>query len=319
MPAQYIVAGVAFSRIPSGLTRLWPTVGGSTKRFVRIGAWAILLATIFAQFWAVVTLTSFLGNTATPGAFGVPLAMKLEAADRARSLFAETAASEILVAGEGESPRLDGFPAEWDVLLRDLPHRFVDVQRSALFPAETAVVVLDGRYLAPPWTGDLYQQAASTIQEIPLRPGEGSFYVLGLDGDARPQPVESLDPPLLLANWVNLLGHDPLQRLDPATGIWQVHWRTGDNPDPAQYQFFNHLLDENDARIGQVDEAAYAPWQWNSGDTIISRFLIPWPETAGSPLTMRVGMYRFPSLENVPLLDEAGNPTMDAATFSVDN
>ena len=319
MPAQYIAAGVAFSRIPSGITHLWPTIGGSAKRFVHTGAWAILVATIIAQLWAVVTLTSFLGNTATPGAFGVPLGLKLEAADLARSLLAETAAAEILVAGEGESPRLDAFPAEWDVLLRDVPHRFVDVNRSALFPAEAAVVLLDGREMTPPWTGDLYQQAAATTQEIRLRPGEGSLYVLTLDRDARPQPSEPIDPPHLLANWVNLLGSDQMQRLDPATGIWQVHWRTGDYPDPAQYQFFNHLLDENDVRIGQVDEAAFAPWQWTSGDTIISRFLIPWPETADPPLTMRVGMYRFPSLENVPLIDEAGNPTMDAATFSIDN
>jgi hypothetical protein len=234
-------------------------------------------------------------------------------------MLAETAATEILVAGEGESPRLDAFPAEWDVLLRDVPHRFVDVGHSALFPAEPAVVLLDGRNKTPAWTGDLYQQTASTTQEIPLRPGEGSFYVLTLERDARPQPSERLDPPHLLANWVHLLGSDQMARLDPDTGLWQVHWRTGDNPDPAQYHFFNHLLDENDVRIGQGDEAAFAPWQWSAGDTIISRFLIPLPKTAASPLTMRVGMYHFPSLESVPLLDEAGNPYVDAATFSIDN
>ncbi|UCC51192.1 MAG: hypothetical protein JSV68_19095, partial [Anaerolineaceae bacterium] len=72
-------------------------------------------------------------------------------------------------------------------------------------------------------------------------------------------------------------------------------------------------------RLWQVDEPAFAPWQWTAGDTLISRFIIPWPETADSPLTMRVGMYRFPSLENVPLLDVAGNPYVDAAEFSIDN
>ena len=261
MPAQYIAAGVAFSHIPSGLNRLYPGIGDNGRRFIRIGVWAIFLAAIFAQLLAVVTLTEFLSKTATPGAFGVPLAMKLEAADKARLLFTETAASEILVAGEGESPRIDAFPAEWDVLLHDVPHRFVDSGHSALFPAEAAVLLLDGRDISPPWTGDLYQQAATTTQEIPLRPGEGVYYVMALEKDARPQPAESLDPPLLLANWVNLLGSDPLQRLDPETGVWQVHWRTGDNPDPAQYQFFNHLTDENGALIGQVDDAAFTPSQ----------------------------------------------------------
>ena len=261
----------------------------------------------------------FLGRTATPGAFGVPLAMKLEAADQARILFTQTNASEILVAGPGESPRLDAYPAEWDVLLRYLPHRFVNVERSALFPAAASVVLLDDRSGAPIGTGDLYKEAASSIHEIPLRPDEGSFTVLTLDGRAKPQPDVPVDPPYLLANWVNLLGHDQLQRLDDQRGIWQIHWRTGDNPDPTQYQFFNHLLDANGQRLWQVDEAAFTPWQWTPGDTVVSRFLIPWPETAVPPLTMRVGMYRYPSLENVPLLDEAGNPYLDAATFSIDN
>jgi hypothetical protein len=193
------------------------------------------------------------------------------------------------------------------------------VRSSALFPAEAAVVLLDGRDTTQPWTGDLYQQAASSTQEIPLRPGEGSFYVLSLNSDAGPLPAEPLDPTLLLANWVKLIGSDQLQRLDPETGLWQLHWQTGDNPDPAQYQFFNHLLDKNAARIGKSDDAAYTPGLGYSGDTIVSRFLIPWPETAAPPHTMRVGMYRYPSLENVPLIDEAGNPYLDAATFPIDN
>ncbi len=319
LPAQYIAAAVAFARIPAGLRNLWPGLSRRGQQVVTWGAWAIFLLTLIFQFWSVAALTNFLGHVATPGAFGVPLAMKLQTAERARALIIESGSAEILVAGEGESPRLDAFPAVWNVLLRDTPHRFVDVRRAALFPAQPAVVILDGRDTNQPWTGDLYQEAASQREEITLRPGEGSFYVLGLDQEARPQPDHPLDEPLLLANWVNLLGRDKLRMSDPATGIWQIHWRTGDNPDPAQYQFFNHLVDNNRMRVSQVDKPAFAPWQWSAGDTLISRFLIPWPESASTPLGMRVGMYRFPSLENVPLLDEAGNPYVDAVYFPIDN
>lgn len=319
LPAQYITAGVAFSRIPQGLTFLWPGASKGTVRAICLASWILLVATIVAQLWASVSLISFLGRTATPGAFGVPLSMKLEAANTARTLFTQTNASEILVAGPGELPRLDAFPAEWDVLLRDTPHRFVNSDRSALFPAQAAVVLLDEREGTPAGTGELYREAASSSHEIPLRPGEGSFTVLALDGQAKPAPDVPVDLPYLLANWVNLVGHDKLRRLNDDFAEWQIHWRTGDNPDPAQYHFFNHLLDSNGQRLWQVDEPAFAPWQWTAGDTLISRFIIPWPETADSPLTMRVGMYRFPSLENVPLLDVAGNPYVDAAEFSIDN
>ncbi len=317
-PAQYIAAGVAIGRIPD-LTRNGVKAGPTAVRWTQAIAWLLLIATAFMQLWAMVTLFSFLGRSATPGAFGVPLSMKLEAAAAARSSLSANEASEILVAGSGESVRLDAFPAEWDVLLRDTPHRFVDVDRSALFPAQAAVVLLDGRERSPTWTGDLYQDAAISETEIPLRPGEGSYFVLTLPEKANPRPDNQREPPDLLANWVNLLGHDQLQRFDEETGLWQIHWRTGDNPDEANYHFFNHLMDQNSQRIGQVDAAAFAPWQWADGDTLISRFLIPWPQTADPPGSMRVGMYRFPSLENVPLLDVAGNPYVDAATFLLDN
>lgn len=318
LPAPYIAAGVAVGQSLSLPKKIGPRSNRWIVPACQIGIWTLLLFTAFLQIWTSVSLTDFVGSVATPGAFGVPLAINLETVDIAQQLMVETGAREILVAGDGESPRLDAFPAEWDVLLRGVPHRFVDVRRSALFPTEAVVVILDARERTQPWTGDIYRTAASAEQEFTLRPGEGSYYILALDGAARPEPTVPLEQPLLLANWVNLLGTDPLQRYDEEMGIWQVHWRTGDNPDPADYHFFNHLLDAQDTRIAQADEPAFSPQQWRAGDTVISRFLIPWRPTA-EPEAMRVGMYRFPSLENVPVLDEAGNPAMDAVTFSIDN
>ncbi len=319
LPAPYIAAGVAFGQIPRALSRLWPGASPTARRLVSAGSWVMLAVTVAAQAGALLALLNFVGGKATPGGFGVPLAMKLEAAEQAQRLMKDYGANEVLVAGEGEAPLVDEFAAEWDVLLRDLPHRFVDATRNALYPAEPAVVLLDGRLVPENSVGDLYIDAATTVINIPLRPGEGSYAVLALPGAARPAPDVSVDPPYLLANWVNLLGYDRPSRRDSETATWQIHWRSGDNPDPANYQFFNHLLDSDGARIGQVDAAAFDPAQWRAGDTLISRFGVPWQETASGPLTMRVGMYRYPSLENVPLLDEAGNPYIDAAEFLIDN
>ena len=204
------------------------------------------------------------------------------------------------------------------MLLREIPHRCIDTTQSALFPAEAAVVLLDGRLESPSASGDLYLAAAETVAGVPLRPGEGSYTVLSLPAAAQPAPDVAVEPPLLLANWVNLLGHDRPQRLDDESAVWQVHWRTGDNPDPADYQFFNHLIDDQGQRISQVDAAAFDPGQWHAGDEVIGRFIMPWPEDTGDQPAMRVGMYHYPSLENVPLLDEAGNPYSDAANFPLD-
>jgi hypothetical protein len=47
----------------------------------------------------------------------------------------------------------------------------------------------------------------------------------------------------------------------------------------------------------------------------VSRFVLPVPADVSPPSIMRVGMYRFPSLESVPVLDEAANPVADAVEF----
>ncbi len=310
-PAPYIAAGVAFSQIPG----LIPGASRRAQRLLLSASGAVLLITAVAQTGNLFSLQTFVANTATPSGYGVPLAKKMEAVNQVKTVISETGAAEVLIAGEGEAPLIDEFAAEWDVLLRDMPHRFVDATKNALFPAEAAVVLLDSRLEPPLSTGDLYLEAASSVKEVPLRPGEGNYTVLALPGEARPRASVAVDPPLLLANWVNLLGYDLPQRIDDETAVWQVHWRTGDNPDPVDYQIFSHLIDGQDRRAGQVDTAAFDPGQWRAGDELIGRFLMPWPETLVGPLIMRVGMYRYPSLEYVPMLDEAGNPYSDAAEF----
>jgi hypothetical protein len=319
LPAPVIVAGVAFDRVLAAIPRPLAASRPRLASLARGGLWMGLALTAFFQVWAWLSLLNFLGVTPTPGGFGEPLASKVEAADLARQTMLANNAAEVLVVGEGESPQLDEFPAEFDVLLRDLPHRFVDVRRSALFPAETAIVILDGQHASPVWAGDLYREAAVAVEEVPLRAPGASLSVLLVPGGSKPEPQVASNPPALLANFVNLLGHDALLRVDDESGSWQVHWRTADNPDPGQYHFFNHLLDASGDRVGQADAAVFSPSQWRAGDSVISRFLLPWPAAATMPLSMRVGMYRFPSLENVPLLDVAGNPYIDAATFPLDN
>ncbi len=317
LPAQYMIAGIFFSRIPYFVLRIRPQLTPYAIRNTRLIGWAILLATAVFQLYAIITLHTFLARNNTPGAFGTPLAHKLDAVEQAKTLLEKTAAAEILAVGPGEFPKTDDFPAVYDVLLRGTPHRFVDMGRDALFPAQNAAVILHGKEIEDVWTGDLYLETAVTVTEFPLRPGEGFLYVLELAGSSKPQPETAVDPPYLLANWVNMLGHDQPQRVDSEKAVWQIHWRTGDNPDPANYQFFNHLLDNSGQRVSQLDAPAFWPAQWQAGDALISRFLMPWPDSASVPLTMRVGMYRYPSLENVPLLDAAGNPYTDAADFTI--
>jgi hypothetical protein len=222
---------------------------------------------------------------------------------------------EVLVAGLSERPDEGEFAAVYDVLLRDVPHRFVDTSRSALFPGQGAVVLLSQE--AGEAAVDAYLETASQVRRLPLRKGEGVLQLLTLAEGTRPSPEVEPATTALFANWINIVGYDPLVSQADGTALWQIYWRTGDNPDPADYHFFNHLLDGEGQRIGQEDTAVFAPWQWRPGDRVVSFFYLDWPGETAERLTMRTGVYRYPSLDNVPLMDAAGNPAGEAVEFSL--
>jgi hypothetical protein len=150
----------------------------------------------------------------------------------------------------------------------------------------------------------IYSAAGAPVLDEP-------YAVLTLPPAAAPRAEIELPEPTLLANFVRIIGHNAL-RFDPDGALWDVMWLPADNPDPADYHLFNHLIDGTGARIAQADAAVFSGAQWQPGDVVLSRFLLLLPDVPTPPLTMRVGMYRYPSLEAVPVLDEAANPAADA-------
>ena len=302
-PVPFIAGAIGFWLLLRVLER------APRGRLLSAAAWLLLLVALSLQLWGHARLNQLAAIEATPGGLGTPLGLRLVAAELARAVQLRQG-GEILIASAGENPELDETAAIYEALLAGAPHRYVDVRRSALFPGEPAVVLLAAGLAAAEGAAPIYLQNAEDIQRVPLRRGEGEVKILAL-GPA-PLPAIVLEEPLLFANWVRLTGYDPLQSAAAGKARWALYWHPGDNPDPADYHFFNHLLDARGERIAQADAAAFAPWQWQAGDTVISVFEIGLPAEAARPLTMRTGLYRYPSVENVPVLDVAFNPTSDA-------
>ena len=290
-PTPYIAAGILLV----ALARRWRTL-----------AWVVLGMTVIVQVWAWANLLAFVHVQATPGGFGVPLARQLEATGLARRMLAETGAAEVLIAGSGESPETEAFAAVYGTLLRDVPHRFVDVSRSAVFPGAASVTFLD-----PGAGGQLYQAAATRRETVPLRQGEGSLEVLALPASASPAPEHTFAGPQILTNWVSIFGYDTPRVDEEGMATWRVYWNVGE-PAPVDYHIFNHLIDASGRQVAQVDTAAFAASQWRQGDVVVSHFQMPWPDSAAEPLTARTGMYSYPALEPVLVFDVAGNPYSDA-------
>lgn len=290
-PAPYIAAGVLLTV----LVRPWRAVGGAT-----------LGITVVAQLWLWARLLLFLSSHATPGGFGIPLAMQLEATSLAKRILVEEGAAEILIADE--DPESEEFGVVYAVLLHDIPHRFVDVSYSVVFPAASALVFIESGTRAG---SHLYRAAATRSETVPLRPGESSLQVLALPAAAAPVPGYNFESPQILANWASFFGYDAPILHEDGTATWHVYWNTG-QPTSLDYHIFNHLVDAGGERVAQADAPVFAARQWLPGDIVISRARLPWPVKASESLTMRTGMYIYPGLESVLVFDAAGNLYTDA-------
>jgi 4-amino-4-deoxy-L-arabinose transferase-like glycosyltransferase len=299
LPAAYMMAGAGLGQ---AIDRLKP---GS-----RAVAWVAVVIVAGLQLAVWGNLMSAIARDPTTGGFGIPLDDKLSAADAARAAMDDAGADEVLLVGDGADPEQDDFPAEFRALLHGVPLRYGDINAEAVFPAAAAVVLMDrGMVDGPTSVRDVYSAAAAPVFDE-------TYTVLALPPAAAPPADVELPEPALLANFVIIRGHNAL-RFIPGGALWDVIWRPAENLDPTDYHLFNHLIDETGARIAQADDAVFSGAQWQPGDVVVSRFLLPLSETPAPPLTMRVGMYRYPSLEAVPVLDEAANPAADAVDFPI--
>jgi hypothetical protein len=263
--------------------------------------WLLPLAVAGCQTWQVLALYQFVGTQATPGAFGVPLAKLLQAADAARGV----GAPEVLVVSAGSDVWQDNEPAVFDALLHGTPHRFVDGRTTAVMPAGQAAVMV--------WPGDfpgskLYRQwgVGQWQAQILLRPGEEVVYVAGGQGALPvPRPREAS---ALLSNGAELLGSGG----DAA--LWELWWRAPGPAEGEDFHVFAHLLDSGGARLAQADEATLGVSAWRAGDVVVNYFSLDQAKT-GTGAAVRAGMYTYPSLAPASVLDAAGNRAGDWLIF----
>jgi hypothetical protein len=285
VPAAYLIAGRAtvdwMERIAARRWRLMVAVG-----------WGFLAG---AQVLAVFLTVRFAATHDTTGGFGTPLGTYLDLADQTVARAEAAGAAEVVVAGYGDSAVTDELPAIFDVLLRDrTTYRFVDGRSGALFPPHRAVALE-----AP--------EAASAMawyEGLAQAPLSAGYRLVTLDGSRSPENLMPIAGPRLFANGVELQGYRWEPGLDRGRFwlSWQVLWL-----DPDDTHFFVRLLQDG-AVVGQQDGAGYRNDQRRKGDQIVSLFEIDLPEAVPeATLAVEVGLYRYPQIVNVPLIDTSGN------------
>jgi len=295
-PAPYLAAGafLAWGTARIGHWR-WPL-------------WAATTVAALGQGVVVLTLILFVGRTATPGGFGVPLGVLLDVRDAALA-----SGEPVVVIGPGDEPWTGVWVSVFAVLLRDTPHRFVDGRHAALLPAAPATLLVTPDTDA---ARAVYTRLGLCQEKelIPGRAGEERFCVSRWQVD-RALDLQPVMGPRALDNGAEIIAYGVRGDLRGGEKVqWWLAWRVWKTPAAPQvsYHLFNHLLDAEGHRCAQADSATVPTRDWQPDDVVVQVLTLEIPADAGDgPFQMRTGMYSYPTLTSQPVLDAAGNPAAD--------
>ncbi len=265
----------------------------------------------------------FMDRYPTTGGYGIPLKYPRQAAQEARRL---ASPAEIIVLSPGMTPTVDETPTVFEALLFGHPHRFADGRQALPVPDATSTVYLVGP--VEPGEGDLapllrrleamgYGHVGPTI---PL-PDGWSYRLFYRDGPDREDVLAEMvrfPAPIPFANGVAFLGYalEGQAVAGEVLEVWLAWWVRSPPPPGTDYHFFTHLLDEAGQRWAQHDGIGFPTSSWRAGDLVLSRFTLPLPQDL-PPGRYRIwaGLYTYPDIVNVPVLDEASNPAGDGAVL----
>ncbi len=295
-PAQFMLIGLLVAEA-GRIGRRW--------QFALLG---LVGAVAIAQVVEVISVYNFITERHTPNGFGTPVTFIRQLGETARRLSDELGGAEIIVLADGADPRSDEFPRTANLLFYGRPHRSADVYSTLVLPPHPAIYVAptgrgSGELLLESLTPELFDLRVRT------RKGGGPYRFYRWDGDVGMPPMQPLDAPPAWSNGVTLIGTfvDGEARAGK-TLRWALVWRVGDDTATSQaYHWFNHLLDADGRMVAQSDGPAYLPFFWQAGDTIVSWFDLSLPtDIAPGKYAMRVGMYEYPAVINVPRTDGSG-------------
>jgi len=319
-PVQFLLIAIMLvdllSRLPSPKLRL---AGRRLPALVLL----LVVALLLWGGWQVAVsarLLVFMDRHPTTGGYGIPLKYTRAAAQEARQL---AGSSEIIALGVGVNPSVDETPSVFGALLFGHPHRLVDGRWVLPVPDSPEVVYLIGP-VGEGTSPDLqpvlerletmgYGRAGPVIA-LPDGWCYRLFYRHGPDRDDILAGLTRFPEAIPFANGVVFMGYGMAEAV-PAGGtldVWLVSWVRSLPPPGTNYHFFTHLLDEEGGLRSQHDGAGFPTASWRAGDLMLSRFPISVPPDL-SPGRYQVwaGLYTYPDVVNVSVLDVAGNPAGD--------
>ena len=314
---------VQFLLIGNLLADVWNWLSQSSRRPIPVAIVGLLLFLGWGGWqitvWA--NLLSMMVEHPTTGDYGIPLRYKREAVSLVDTTLCP---GEVIVLGTGNNPDFDRTAAVFDALLFGRSHRFANATALPV-PDSMGVAYLVGPVSADGGEMDLTLQKLEEIAGI----YPGGQITLTTDWTYRSFCRQRADREDVLdgftrfpadvpfANHVVFAGYRMPETV--AVGdmlnmelIWWLREKTAPG---TNFQFYAHLMDQDGRRVSQYDGNGYPTAYWQAGDLVISRFPLNIPgDLAPGTYTVRAGMYSWPEVIGIPVIDPQGNTVDDGVT-----
>jgi hypothetical protein len=311
LPAPFVLIGYVVARLT-----LTPTLSlkerGSASLVPTLLTGAVVIIAL-AQGYQTITLQQFVASRPTPGAMGIPIGYYERLVNAAKSALKETGEAEIIVNTRGSNINSDEYPAIFNFLLNDVPHRFVDVSQPMRVYPSISHIQID---YAPDSSTILAEAGRDLVEDITLRAGEQPGRVYRSDGYSHP-PCDVMASPNRWQNGVSLLSAqiDPMK---PGTQAALHVCLKIDQPATEEFHWTAQLWDKHGRRWAQVDDNGYPTRYWRAGDVITQDLTLDLPaDLPAGDYLLRVGQYTWPAVKPVLVIDVAGNPQADAVEIPV--
>ncbi|OGO05161.1 MAG: hypothetical protein A2Y73_04520 [Chloroflexi bacterium RBG_13_56_8] len=281
-------------------------LGGAATRLFQRRWWeptivAVALLVAIAQGIAMGQGLTVVAQRLTPGGIGTPLMWPSAAARALRD------GNPIVVHAYGDESEFYGDVAGFHVLFWDYPHRVVNGRSALLIP----------RREDPQYTVHL-------MATFPDLPAWIEAEECGLRGEVQLFPRREGEPPYvsLTITETTLSGFQSLPTVDLSNGArlrgWKVRqiedrlrittwWEIVGPLQAGQYHQFNHLRAEGSIDSLAIHDVPLSSQAWQMGDTLVSWVDFECPASPG-PFWIEVGMYTWPEVERVPVINRAGDP-----------
>lgn len=313
-PLQFLLlaalADAALTRFPRPVLR-WQTYQTSLL------AAGLTVGLVIWSGWQISVLDQLrltLLRQPSSSGFGIPLRYPREAA---QAVLALDARAEVIVISDQLSLYEDEVVTAFAALLFGRPHRFTDGRGALPLPAAETTLYLAGPL--PPqgvdWPALERLRALDAVRPGPVtRLPDGASYQTFIRTAADRADVFAGMTPLgagiPLANGGAFVATELPASATPGTPLtgWIAWWQQGPPPETAQHLTVR-LVDAAGRLLAQYDHASFPTTSWQPDDVILHHFALPLPaDLAPGSYTVRAGLYTYPDLVEIPVVDGAGNP-----------